>query len=188
VDVVEDQDERPTHARASDEVRDGFEQREASALELDPGSLRRAANPRVEFGNQTDDLIGTVPDVALELIGFARPDVAPEDLDPRPVRGRPTALPAPAPQDVGTGLGRVRAQPVGEARLADARLTGDEEQAARSVQGLGESRAQLRELALAIDERRTADRLHRPRFAPRHRRHLPAGSIADQRALVSRAR
>ena len=124
------------------------------------GALHEAGQPLDELGRDMRDIGGAEPEVLDHLVSRPPLHQLPDDLRPRPVGGRPARLPGAAPQHRVAVVGGSFGDRLGQARLADPRLAGDEEQRALAAPRLGEGREQLVALGAPPDERRAAARLH----------------------------
>jgi hypothetical protein len=106
-------------------------------------------------------------------------NVLPDHLHPGPVRRRAAALVAAAPEDLNPGKTRVRGDLLRDARLADAGLAAEQDQAPAPCQRLHDVGAQLFRLLRPPDEnapRQTADRI----VAAFARRNRPARHTRDR--------
>ncbi len=157
VEVVEDENERALGRRRAQQRRERVEELKARRVALARAGVlarRRAARRgRYEVGHEASE--------ARAGFGAERgdggADVAlggepAQDPQPRPVGGRPAAVPGAAPQDERASGDSLGAERVGEGGLADAGVAGDHEQATAAVERAVQAVTQLGELTLAADE------------------------------------
>ena len=118
----------------------------------------RAGSPSVSLSSGSRPAIQGAPGAERGAqrreVGGARE--RPADLHPRPVGGRAAAVPAAAPRPGGAARRGVLDELARERRLADARLAGQQDEAAAPGEGALERRLELRKLAPAPHEARTS--------------------------------
>ncbi len=118
-----------------------------------------------------------------ERLRIPRLDVLAEDLHPRPEDGRALALVTSAEQHARATPPRVDAELAGGARLADARLAGEERDAPAPAHGVVERDDELRHLLLATDELSALEALGKDRGV-----RLLGADLRERVLQLSRAR
>ncbi len=156
--VVDHDEQGALGAQRAQEQRDGVEQGEARAVGLqglgDLGQVEALAH----LGGEAADPAGagTQPPAQL-VVGGARGQLA-DHLHPGPEGGRAAAVPAAGPDDARPGAPRLLAEGLGQARLADPGLAGEQHEAAPARGGVGQRGSQVRQLLGAAQQRQLAAR------------------------------
>jgi hypothetical protein len=156
VHVVEEQHDRSAAGGAAQEHRHRVEEREPRLLGLEAVGRRGDPEPLADLGGDLRDPARPGPEIGRELVVAARLGDRAHDLLPGPVGRGAAPVPAARRGDERAALVGSVDERAGQARLADARLAGDEEQAAVPRDGAVERLVELCELALAAEERRLA--------------------------------
>ena len=183
VQVVEHDDERLALGGGGQQRGERVEEPEARLVGVQLGGAGGLAERRGELGQQAGD-----PGRAGAERGGQRARSPPRgeraaDLHPRPVGGRAAAVPAAAPRPRRAARGGVLDELARERGLADARLAGQQHEAAAAVQRGVEGRLELRKLAPAPHQARTSPVAQSCRM---HSMLSPPGRIPD-RFSVQRA-
>ncbi len=185
VQVVDHEGQRLHPGGVRQEGGDAVEEPEARLLGLELGGLGKPRQPLAHLGDHLGDVGRARPHLRQQGPRLAIVDVGPDDLHPGPVGRGAFALVAAAPQDLGAAQPGVGRQLLRGARLADARLAHQHEDAAASRERVVEGRAKLPELPVASHEdprRQAVERLRRRALLGgdqlgadrRHPRQLPA--------------
>ena len=127
-------------------------QPEAPFLDRGRRPRRRLGEPRVQLRHDLAQQRRAVADDARERRVVEPARELRDQIEPRPIRGRPARLPAAPPQHREAALDRQRRGPIGEAGLADAGLARQQDELPPPRRRPFERGADLGELALAPDE------------------------------------
>ena len=139
VEVVEEHDERLARRGVAQEDGDGVEEREARLLGLEVAGLGQV-QALAQLGRELGHPARAGAELGAQRVVVAVGRDRAHDLHPRPEGGRAAAVPAARPRDaVAVGRGAL-AERRGQARLADAGLAGEQDQAAVAGRRLLERR------------------------------------------------
>ena len=154
--VVEDDDERRRLLRGGDEQ--GPQRVEEGEAVLLGGSRGRRGRVRelgqraAQFRDEVRERFGSGAQRGAQFLGRELGGVRPDDLHPRPERGRTAVLPAAAPVDARTERLGALVEGLAQGRLADAGVSGDEVEVAAPLVGVVQRRFQLLQLAVTADD------------------------------------
>src|ERR671910_41359 len=160
--------------------------------ELKPDALGVGSLPVPDIGKQLPKLgkdrgefRGPAPELRSQRVLIALAYIRPQRLDPRPVDGRTARLPTAAEKYPRAVVSRTCEQLLGEAALADARLTREQEKAPPAGQCVVESGDELGQLGFAARKAASRDHLRRlPRGRLlRHRGELKLRVLGEYRPL-----
>src|SRR5438093_3718539 len=115
--------------------------------------MRQVGEQLAQFRNDLGEVWRARSQLRAKRLRLTSPDASAQYLDPGPESWRPAGLPAAAGEHVCAPLAGTIRQLVGQAALADSRLSADQEQPPASRQRVLEGREQLAELTLASHER-----------------------------------
>ena len=157
VQVVEEHDQRLARRRVAQEDRDGVEEREAGLLGLEVAGLGQV-EALAQLGRELGHPARAGAELRTQGVVVAVGGERAHDLHPRPERGRAAAVPAARPRDaMAVGRGAL-AQRGGQARLADAGLAGEQDEAAAAGRRLLERGVQIGQLPRASEKGKLAGR------------------------------
>src|SRR5207244_2558496 len=127
-------------------------QPEAGPLGVNLGIGAEREEAPAQFGDQPHDVGRALAHLSKKLNRPSSAGVRADDLHPRPVRGGALALPARTPQDVRAERCGVLRGRLGERRLTDARLAGDQDEPSAAFARPAGGLAKDGDLAVPTDE------------------------------------
>ena len=157
VDVIKEQEQRDSGARAVQELRDGIEQPKALLVGLQRFGFGDAFEPVAQRRHEAGDRGGARPQVLAQLIEAGVPRIAFDRLGEGAVGRGPIALEAAAPQHAAAARLDPFGELLGRARLADAGLADEHDEAAVAGLRVVEERVEAGDLGGAADERRARE-------------------------------
>ena len=150
--IFEDEHERLVLGGVAQEGRRRVEELEAGLVGLDRRGRSIRVQAGTDLGNDLGDVGGTGAELLGELLGLEVAEIGAQCLHPGPVRRCAAAFPAAAPKHARPQDRRRAGKLVGKARLTDAGLADEHEEAAASAARFHEALAQLLQLCRAPDE------------------------------------
>jgi hypothetical protein len=151
--VVEDEHQRLDRRRLLQEPRGCLEEIETSCVRVrcvrGPGGLTEAIR---ELGNEQGQVGDRRRAKGPESLVIETLEQTADDLCPHPVRRFSTAFPGATPEDPRPAIARMAGHVVRERGLADARLTGEQENAAATYLRILEARQKLGPFPIPSDE------------------------------------
>ena len=151
--IVEHEHERTVDRGVAQEDRDRVEEAEAGALRLERRGRRKIGEALAQLGDYLRKIRRASGELSGERVVVGLLHAGPQRLRPGPIGRRAARLPAAADDDPGAAGVRLRCERLREPALADARLAGQEQQAATAGKGTVQAVEELRELGAASDER-----------------------------------
>jgi hypothetical protein len=150
--VVEHDDDGDRRRKASQETRNGIEQSKSSLNWIGYG--QRCTRVRDELGQERLEIEDAPSGFLFDCRSATHRDNRSKNLNPRPVRGRATGLPAAPPRNGRLGSERRSRELVREPRLADTGFSRDEGHPASPLRCALESPCKIGKLASAAEESR----------------------------------
>ncbi len=147
LEVVQDVRQGLGGRRFAEEPHRRVEEAEAGRLGVHRWRWRQVGEQITDLRQHLRDVLGARPHLGADRVRVLGSEVAPEELDPRPVGRGASPFPAPAPQDPRIGVPGPGPELVGQTALPDPRLTREEEEAPPAGAGIledAEERAHLR--------------------------------------------
>ena len=149
VEVVENDQERLRRPCRTEEGGRRIEKPKPRVLRIVRRRCQHVSQQLTYLGHDLRELRGARPELSTQVLWDLDADVRPQCLHPRPIGGRPTRFPAPAPQDTDALLLGSSGQLIRQPALADPGLASDEEEPAAPLHRVVEPGDQLAELALS---------------------------------------
>ena len=157
VQVVEEHDQRLARRRVAQEDRDGVEEGEAGLLGLEVARLGQV-EALAKLGRELGHPARAGAELRTQGVVVAVGGEGAHDLHPRPERGRAAAVPAARPRDAMAVARGALTQRGGQARLADAGLAREQDEAAAAGRRLLERGVQIGQLPRASEKGKLAGR------------------------------
>src|SRR6266508_3388331 len=152
VEVVENEDERLRERGGAEERGCRLEESEARSFRVAHGRLRKLTVELVQLGKDLREVGRASAELAAERLWIGASRVRTKRLNPGPVGGGATRLPAASHEHFRPPLPRPPCELLDEAALADSRLPADQDEAALAGERVVESTAELAQLTRTADE------------------------------------
>ena len=151
--VVEHEHEWPCLRARAQEAARGVEEAKARTLRLGTRRLRQVGKELAKLGKELGEVRRPGAELGSQPVGLGVADVGAQRLNPGPVGGRAAGLPATADEDTCPASAGMCDQLVRKSALADAGLSGEQEQAPAAGERVIETGDELVQLGVTADKR-----------------------------------